>query len=78
MSLIYDPPGGWKFGFPRPYEPLEGEPLAETLVRDGYPAEEAEFGAKHTRFIGDYDELCALSYKEKAEDDDESGTTEGD
>ncbi len=35
--LMYDPPGGWKFGFPRPYKPLPGETLKETLIRNGYP-----------------------------------------
>lgn len=36
-SLIYDPPQGWLYGFPRPYRPLEGERLEDTLIRDGYP-----------------------------------------
>lgn len=50
--LFYDPPSGWMYGFPRAYRPLAGESLAETLVRDGYPAKDAEFAAKHCRFIG--------------------------
>lgn len=39
---VYDPPSGWRFGFPRPYKPLEGETLAETLRRDGYPEKELQ------------------------------------
>ena len=39
---VYDPPSGWKYGFPKPYQPKEGESLAETLLRDGYPAKELE------------------------------------
>lgn len=35
--MMYDPPSGWKYGFPRPYKPLPGETLADTLRRDGYP-----------------------------------------
>lgn len=37
MALIYDPPSGWMFGFPKPYIPLKGESLEDTLRRDGYP-----------------------------------------
>lgn len=37
---LYDPPSGWKYGFPKPYLPREGESLAETLRRDGYPEHE--------------------------------------
>jgi hypothetical protein len=42
--LLYDPPSGWKYGFPKPYKPLEGETLTETLIRDGYPPEAASQG----------------------------------
>lgn len=52
VGYLYDPPSGWKFGFPRVYEPLEGESLADTLVRDGYPKGDAEFAARYCRFIG--------------------------
>lgn len=48
---IYDPPAGWKYGFPKQYKPLPGETLAETLLRDGYPQREIDNeGAKHVRF----------------------------
>ena len=49
-KTIYDPPSGWRYGFPKVYSPLEDEALQETLVRDGYPKKDAEFGAKHCRF----------------------------
>jgi len=39
MTRIYDPPEGWKYGFPKEYKPLEGESLHDTLIRDGYPKE---------------------------------------
>ena len=38
--LMYDPPAGWMYGFPKPYKPFPGESLRETLLRDGYPIEE--------------------------------------
>jgi hypothetical protein len=59
--LIYDPPLGWMYGFPRPYAPLPGETLADTLLRDGYPQREIDRGgAKYVRFIGLREELDGL------------------
>lgn len=50
-KTIYDPPSGWRFGFPRPYTPLPDETLEQTLVRDGYPQREIDNGsAKYCRF----------------------------
>jgi len=39
-QLLYDPPSGWLYGFPKPYRPLPGESIEETLRRDGYPEKE--------------------------------------
>lgn len=51
--MLYDPPSGWKYGFPKPYKPLPEETLEQTLLRDGYPEYELKWGAaKHCRFIG--------------------------
>jgi len=48
---IYDPPSGWKYGFPKIYKPLPGETLEQTLLRDGYPQEEIDWGGgKYARF----------------------------
>lgn len=47
---IYDPPSGWRYGFPREYKPLPGETLQETLKRDHYPEELMEIAGRHTRF----------------------------
>lgn len=61
MALIYDPPSGWRYGFPKPYLPHPGETLRETLLRDGYPLHEIDNGgAKHCRFIGPREELEAI------------------
>lgn len=49
--VMYDPPSGWRYGFPRLYKPLPGEPVTETLKRDGYPQKEIDCGgAEHVRF----------------------------
>ena len=60
MTTLYDPPSGWRYGFPRAYRPATpDEPLVETLVRDGYPRQMAEdFGAKYCRFILDKEDAA--------------------
>lgn len=64
--MIYDPPGGWQFGFPKPYKPRKEkdgtiEPIWKTLVRDGYPKALAKDGGKHTRFVGDRSEFVEMA-----------------
>lgn len=54
---MYDPPSGWKYGFPRPYLPQPGETLYDTLLRDGYPQKKLDSitvdgHVKGVRFIG--------------------------
>lgn len=49
-TKMIDPPGGWQYGFPKPYTPLPGETLVEWLVREGYPAVEAEWAINHIRY----------------------------
>lgn len=64
MALVYDPPSGWMYGFPKQYKPLPGETLAQTLLRDGYPQSEIDQGMdKHVRFLGSREELEALHGK---------------
>jgi hypothetical protein len=58
--LIYDPPSGWMYGFPKPYQPLPGESLRDTLKRDGYPEKDLDMACRHCRFLGDIKELEAL------------------
>lgn len=39
---FYDPPSGWQYGFPKPFNPRPGESIRDTLIRDGYPPELAD------------------------------------
>ncbi|HET9285751.1 MAG TPA: hypothetical protein VFR24_27690 [Candidatus Angelobacter sp.] len=56
--MLYDPPSGWKYGFPKEYKPLKGESLEDTLRRDGYPEHEIALGmVKYCRFLGTKEEL---------------------
>jgi hypothetical protein len=54
----YDPPEGWRFGFPKSWQKgLErsDETLAAQLKADGYPEHAIPVALGHTRFIGDYE-----------------------
>lgn len=55
--MMYDPPSGWMYGFPKPYKPLPGENLEDTLIRDGYPPALAKDASKYCRFIETRDEM---------------------
>lgn len=65
-TVWYDPPEGWKYGFPKAYVPLDKEPLELTLIRDGYPKEkifkDKHGNAAHVRFIGKIDKLREIHY----------------
>lgn len=39
MELPYwvDPPSGWRYGFPKLYDPAKDGPMREWLVKSGYP-----------------------------------------
>lgn len=50
---MYDPPDGWRYGFPKPYRPLPGETFEDTLLRDGYPEKLITIALDHTRFWHD-------------------------
>ena len=64
MTLLIDPPSGWKYGFPKPYNNPGAVPLEEWLLANGYPQHEIDnHGAKYCRFIGDHDELVELADK---------------
>lgn len=57
---IVDPPSGWAYGFPKPL-PDDVTDLEKWLIEQGYPEEDAEFGARYCRYwieeVGeDYDE----------------------
>ena len=55
------------YDFPKPYNPLPGESLKDTLIRDGYPQHEIDAGMdKYVRFIGRRE--MSKSYKGKISD----------
>lgn len=48
-KMIVDPPSGWRYGFPREYNPRNGQTMAEWLVECGYPSEDIEFAMRYMR-----------------------------
>ena len=59
--LLIDPPSGWRYGFPKPYDNPENIPLEEWLLANGYPQNEIyNHGAKYCRFLGKIEELEKL------------------
>jgi len=42
MKIIIDPPGGYKYGFPKTYDSYRDGPIKQWLVENGYPQEEID------------------------------------
>lgn len=49
MTILVDPPEGWKYGFPAPRQ----EDYRKQLIDAGYPKNQIEFAIKHSRYIFD-------------------------
>ena len=59
--ILYDPPSGHRFGFPKEFKPLYNECLADTLRRDGYPEDLIKGGMdRYCRFLFDTDEELGI------------------
>ena len=43
-----DPPSGWRYGFPKLYDPSKDGPIREWMVANGYPKALADKGAPCT------------------------------
>ena len=55
MTLLVDPPSGWRYGFPKPYDKEKG--LEQMLREVGYPEKDIPLALNHSRYIGEYEEL---------------------
>lgn len=47
---IVDPPSGWRYGFPRVYDPKPGQSYEKWLLEKGYPKADMELALKHSRY----------------------------
>jgi len=53
MTLLVDPPSGWMYGFPAPLE----DDYENQLRKAGYPERDIPLALRHSRYIGERDEL---------------------
>lgn len=49
MKRMIDPPTGWRYGFPRPYDETTDGPMREFLLAHGYPALDVDFALQYMR-----------------------------
>ena len=50
-KIWIDPPGGWKYGFPRIYDPKKDNPdVVEWIVDQGYPRKVMESYKKYFNY----------------------------
>jgi periplasmic divalent cation tolerance protein len=47
--MMIDPPGGWRYGFPRTYDPTRDGAMREFLLAHGYPEGDVDFALEHMR-----------------------------
>jgi hypothetical protein len=54
---MIDPPGGWRYGFPKPLPDHTPEfDLRQWLIDNGYPEADVELALKHSRYWETYGE----------------------
>lgn len=49
MKQMIDPPTGWKYGFPRPYDEATDGSMREFLLTHGYPEKDVDFALEYMR-----------------------------
>lgn len=59
MTLLVDPPSGWMYGFPAPLE----DDYENQLRKAGYPEKDIPLALKHSRYIGEREELLERAKK---------------
>jgi hypothetical protein len=48
-KLWIDPPSGWRYGFPKIWDPQQEPDLQVWLIQSGYPEHEVKFGLQYYR-----------------------------
>ena len=49
MPRMVDPPSGWRYGFPKRWDPVKAPDLKEWFISEGYPEEDIELAMKYSR-----------------------------
>jgi hypothetical protein len=52
QKVMVDPSAGWRYGFPRAYDPAVDGSMPDWLVRCGYPLEHLDFALSYLRVWG--------------------------
>jgi hypothetical protein len=65
-QLMIDPPSGWKYGFPKPYDEKKDGHLKTFLKKNGYPTKDIDFALENCRMF--YEEIEAIKTKNKSID----------
>lgn len=47
QKIWVDPPSGWKYGFPKIYDPASDGDVMEWIIRCGYPQKEVDSCGDH-------------------------------
>ena len=48
-KMMIDPPSGWRYGFPLPYDEGQDGPIEDFLKAQGYPERDIEFALQYMR-----------------------------
>ncbi len=54
MALLVDPPSGWRYGFPKPYDKEKG--LEQMLREAGYPEDDFPVALQYSRYWEEEDD----------------------
>jgi hypothetical protein len=65
-QLMIDPPSGWKYGFPKPYDQKKDGHLKTFLKKNGYPTKDIDFALENCRMF--YEEIEVIKTKNKSID----------
>jgi hypothetical protein len=65
-QLMIDPPSGWKYGFPKPYDEKKDGHLKTFLKKNGYPTKDIDFALENCRMF--YEEIEVIKTKNKSTD----------
>jgi len=65
-QLMIDPPSGWKYGFPKPYDEKKDGHLKTFLKKNGYPTKDIDFALENCRMF--YEEIEVMKTKNKSTD----------
>ena len=57
-KIMIDPPTGWRYGFPLPYDEAVDGPMRDFLLRHGYPEQDVDFALQYIRCWPVEDEPC--------------------